>query len=159
MKRTLLALFTVGVSLLSTGCSKHECKLDSDGKKQAFGVLADMTEGAFNCGIDGNKEIGGQIDGSSTCDVGSKDCAASMHAIHAETTVAVVAPRYKDFLEKHQWKVEEEKKISGKFGNGKPYEGVQLVAKNGAAGLVTRVVPFGDDMVETITLLAPGPAK
>lgn len=158
MKRTLLALFTVGVSLLSAGCSKHECKLDSDGKKQAFGVLADMTAGAFNCGIDGNQQIGGQIDDSATCDVGAKDCAASMHAIHAKTTVAVVAPRYKDFLEKHQWKVEE-KKISGKFGNGKPYEGVQFVAKNGDNGLVTRVVPFGDDMVETTTLLVPKPSK
>ena len=81
-----------------------------------------------------------------------------MHAIHARTTVAVVAPRYKDFLEKHQWKVEE-KKVSGKFGNGKPYEGVQLVAKNGDKGLVTRVVPFGEDMVETTTLLVDKPAK
>jgi hypothetical protein len=159
MKRTLLALFTVGVSLLSSACSKHSCKLDSDGKKQAFSVLADMTAGAFSCDIEGNSEIAGQIDPTMQCTVGDKNCVASMHAIHAKTTVAEVAPRYKDFLGKHQWAVESEKKITGKFGNGKPYEGMQFVAKNGDNGLITRVVPFGDDMVETTTLLVPKPAK
>ncbi len=159
MKRTLLVLFTVGVSLLSAACSKNKCSLDSDGKKQAFGALADMSEGAFSCDIDGNREVGGRIDSNAQCEVGSKGCAASMHAIHAKSTVADVAPRYKDFLVKHQWTVEEEKKISGKFGNGKPYEGMQFVAKNGSQGLVTQVVPFGDDMVETTTLLAPQPSK
>jgi hypothetical protein len=158
MKRTVFALFAIGLSLSSAACSKNKCTLDSDGKKQAFGVLADMTEGAFNCSIDGNSEIAGQIDDSLTCEVGAKDCAASMHAIHPKTTVAAVAPRYKAFLEAHQWTVEE-KKISGKFGNGKPYEGLQFVAKNGDKGLVTRVVPFGDDMVETTTLLVPRPTK
>jgi hypothetical protein len=158
MKRTLFALLTISLSLLPAACSKNKCSLDSDAKKQAFSVLADMTEGAFSCDADGNSIVNGEIDENARCEVGAKDCAASLHAIHPKSTVAEIAPRYKDFLVKHQWTVEE-KKVSGKFGNGKPYEGLKFFAKNGSQSLLALVVPFGEDMVETTTLLVPKPAK
>jgi hypothetical protein len=86
-----------------------------------------------------------------------KRAAAAMQRVAFHARARSPASRYR-FLQKHGWTVEE-KKVSGKFGNGKPYEGLQFVAKSGDKGLVTRVVPFGDDMVETTTLLVNKPTK
>lgn len=139
----------LALSLSTAACSKHECKLDSDAKKQAFGALADMTAGAFNCGVEGKSPlIGGD------CEIGSDKCVATMTALHAAPAkVKETAAAYKAFLEKAGYKVEE-KTVQSKFANGKDIEGVQLNGKNGDKDITVEVFPFGQDMVETRTYLA-----
>ena len=149
-------VFLAAVALLPA-CSNNKCKLDSSAKKEAFGALAGMTAGAFNCRVEGEDVKASKYGLNAKCEVGAAGCDPMMFAIHAKTTVAVVAPRYRAFLEKNQWQITDEKTVTGKFGNGKPFEGKQLVAKKGTQGLVSRVVPFGDDMVETTTMLVNKP--
>ena len=152
-----LGLVMLAAVALLAGCSNNKCKLDSAAKKEAFGTLAGMTAGAFNCRVEGDDAKASKFGMPGKCEVGDPGCDPMMFAIHAKTTVAVVAPRYRAFLEKNQWQVTDEKTVTGKFGSGKPYEGKQLVAKKGSQGLVSRVVPFGDDMVETTTMLVNKP--
>jgi hypothetical protein len=148
----LVTAAVLSISLF--GCSKNKCKLDTDGKKQAFGQLADMTHGAFSCDVDGAAAIGGMVDPSLKCEIGAKDCIGTMNAIHAApATVKDVAAAYKTYLEGQQYKVEQ-KTIQSKFANGKDIEGIQLDAKNGDKELAVKVFPFGNDMVETQTMLA-----
>jgi hypothetical protein len=136
------------------GCSKHKCDFDSAAEKEAFATLADMTEGGFSCDVEGASEVAGFVEPNSRCEIGSAKCVPTMHAIHpGPSTVKDVAAKYRAFLEKNQWKVEE-KPISGNYQNGKPFQGVQMYAKKGDKDMGVKVVPFGDDMVETDTVLA-----
>lgn len=146
----LTVFFTaLALSVSAFACSKHNCKLDADNKKQAFGTLADMTEGAFSCDVEGKSPLIGGM-----CEIGAANCVATMTAIHAApATVKDVAARYKGFLEKGQYKVEE-KTVKSKFANGKDIEGVQLNGKSGDKDITVEVFPFGNDMVETRTYLA-----
>jgi hypothetical protein len=151
MKLALLGAIAV-ISLSTLACSKHECSFKTDAEKQAFGTLADMTQGAFSCGVEGIA-VGEDVIMMTHCDIGSNNCVPAMFAIHAKPeTIKDVAAAYKAFLEKNQWKVEE-KATSGKLGNGNPYEGVQLGAKNADKSLTVKISPMGDDMVEARTYL------
>lgn len=94
MKLSVIILSAVA---LLAGCSNHKCKLDSDGKKEAFGVLAGMTAGAFNCSVEGHDAKAEELVHGASCEVGDRGCSPMMYAIHAKTTVAAVAPRYKEF--------------------------------------------------------------
>jgi hypothetical protein len=144
------------VFLALAACSKHECELDTDGKKAAFGALADMTAGAYSCDVEGAALIDGLVMPDLRCEIGASNCAATMSAIHpSPATVKDVAARYRGFLEKAQWTIEE-KATSGQFMNGKPYEGVELRAKSGEKLLLVQVMPFGQDMVETRSMLDAG---
>ncbi|MEZ4300813.1 MAG: hypothetical protein R3B70_38120 [Polyangiaceae bacterium] len=148
MKLPLL-FAALGLCLSTAACSKHECALDSDAKKQAFGALADMTAGAFNCSVEGKSPLIG-----ANCEIGADKCVSTMTALHpAPATVKDTAAAYKAFLEKAQYKVEE-KTVQSKFANGKDIEGVQLNGKNGDKDITVEVFPFGQDMVETRTYLA-----
>ena len=149
MRKTLFA-FAVVTALVA--CTKHKCELDTEAKKAAFGAIADMTEGAHSCYVEGFSLLDDEIMPDTKCEIGSSDCAPTMDVIHpSPATVKDVAGRYRAFLEKNQWSLEE-KTSSGKFGNGKPYEGIDLRAKSGGKTLLIRVTPFGDDMVQTLVL-------
>lgn len=153
MKLQLLGTLAV-ISLSTLACSKHECSFKTDAEKEAFGTLADMTQGAFNCGVEGASAAGGIMMSDMHCEIGSKDCVPAMNAIHASpATVKDVTASYKAFLEKNQWKIEQ-KPTSGKFANGKPFEGFELTGKNAAKSITVKISPFGENMVETRTYLA-----
>jgi hypothetical protein len=144
----------LSLALAAAACSKNKCKLDSADKKEQLGGIADMTQGAFSCDVEGAKKVGGMVDPSLQCDIGTSNCVATMDAIYpGGTNLKDVAAKSRAFLEKNKWTVTE-KPISGSFVNGKTYEGVALTAKNGGKTAVVRVVPFGTDMVETRTIMA-----
>ncbi len=150
-----LALFVslAALSLSIAACSKHECDLKNDAEKKEFGALADMTEGAFSCDVEGNG-LGEALVGTNKCDIGSANCVSTMNSIHAApATVKDVAARNKAFLEKGGYKLEE-KTVQSKFSNGKDIEGTVLSGKNGDKDITVKVFPFGTDMVETRTYLA-----
>lgn len=151
MRTILIAL---AILAFGTACSKNKCKLDSSAKKEQLGSIADMTQGAFSCDVQGAKQSKGMVDPNMECEIGSSSCVATMDAIYpGGTNLKDVASKSRSFLEKNKWTVTE-KPISGSFMNGKPYEGVQLTAKNAGKTAVVRVVPFGTDMVETRTIMA-----
>lgn len=146
-----LAAATLSLSLAA--CSKHECDFKNDAEKTAFGPFADMTEGAFNCGLEGESLVA-EMTLDTRCEIGAANCVPKMTAIHAApATVKDVATKYKAFLEKGQWKVEEET-VKSKYASGKDIEGIALHGSNGDKGITVMVFPFGDDMVETRTYLA-----
>lgn len=153
MKSAIVLLLPLLFS--AAACSKHKCDLKNDEEKKAFFTLADMTQGAFSCDVEGASVAAGMVMPDMRCEIGAANCIAKMHAIHAAPdTVKDAAGRYKAFLEKAGYAMTE-KPISGKFMNGKPYEGVQMIGKKGADdGITVTVVPFGNDMVETDTMLA-----
>src|SRR5688572_1861265 len=92
----------LGAALATTACSKHDCELDSEDKKQKFGTLADMTEGAHNCMV-----MESPADG-----------ALEMIATYGDSNVDAVAGRYKTWLEGQKWQVEM-KPHKGTRANGK----------------------------------------
>ena len=150
-----LALFIslAALSLSTAACSKHECDLKTDAEKKELGALADMTQGAFSCDVQGTG-LGESFIGTSKCDMGSPNCISTMHAIHAApATVKDVAAKYKGFLETAGWKVET-KTVKSKFMSGKDIEGEVLSGKNADKDITVRVFPFGENMVETTTYLA-----
>lgn len=152
--KTLLLAVTAALCLSSVACSKNKCDLKTDGDKQAFGALADMTHGAFSCDVEGHSAIAGMVDDNLKCEVGAKDCVGTMYAIHpAPATVKDVSAAYKAFLEKGGWKVEE-KEVHSQFANGKAITGSQLNASNAGKELTVKVFPFGTDMIETRTYTA-----
>jgi hypothetical protein len=124
----------VGAALVATGCSKHDCDLDSEDKKQKFGTLADMTEGAHSCMV-----MPSPADG-----------AMEMIATYGDTTVDSVAGRYKTWLEGQKWTVEM-KPHQGTRANGKPYEGQVIKASSGDKTALTLIYPLGDTLIETVT--------
>lgn len=149
--KTALLLVAAALSLTSLACSKNKCDFKSDGEKQTFAAIADMTQGAFSCDVDGHASIAGFVDDSLKCEIGAKDCVGTMYAIHpAPATVKDVSAQYKGFLEKAGWKVEE-KEVKSKFANGKDITGSQLNASNAGKELTVKVFPFGTDMIETRT--------
>lgn len=152
--KTALLLAAAALSLTSLACSKNKCDLKTDGEKEAFFALADMTHGAFSCDVEGQSAIGGFVGNDLKCTIGEKDCVGTMNAIHpSPATVKEVSVNYKAFLEKAGWKVEE-KEVHSTYANGKPITGSQLNASNAGKELTVKVFPFGTDMVETRTYLA-----
>jgi hypothetical protein len=150
--KTALALCLAALSFSLVACSKHECSFKTDQEKAAFGTLADMTAGAFNCDVEG---VGGpaEFGGETKCEIGAAKCIPKMHALHASpATVKDVAAKYKSFLETAGYKVEE-KQMKSKFMNGKDIEGIGLRGTNGDKTVTLSVFPFGTDMVETQTYL------
>lgn len=123
------ALLLLALSLGAAGCSKHECKLESDSDKQAFAEVAEMTGGAFSCFVSNGELV----------------------ASHGDTTVDAVTDKYKAWLEKNGWKAEV-KEHKGERANGKPYEGKMMTAEKGGKKLATLIYPLGDKLIETVII-------
>ena len=152
--KTALLVTLAALALSTAACSKNKCDLKTDGDKQGFGALADMTAGAFSCDVEGKADIAGHVDDSLKCEIGAANCLGVMNAIHAApATVKDVSANYKAYLEKGGWKVEE-KEVKSKFANGKAITGSHLAATNAGKSITVKVFPFGTDMVETRTYLA-----
>lgn len=125
--KTLIAL--AALVLVVQGCSKHDCKLESDSEKQSFGEIAEMTGGAFSCFVSNGELV----------------------ASHGDTTVAAVTDKYKAWLEKAGYKVEV-KDHKGERANGKPYEGKMLMAEKDGKKVGTLIYELGDKLIETVII-------
>jgi hypothetical protein len=123
--KTLISLAVFFLAL--QGCAKHECKLESDADKQAFGGVAEMTGGAFSCFVSNGELV----------------------ASHGDTNVAAVTDKYKAWLEKAGYKVEV-KDHKGQRSNGKAYEGKMLMAEKDGKKVGTLIYELGDKLVETV---------
>lgn len=134
------------------GVLKHKCDLDSDGKKAAFGDVAAMTKGAHSCDVEGHSSIGGLVDPSLRCEIGTENCVANMHTIHPNMQPAEVIAQYKAFLEPAGWKVTEST-YEGKRGNGKPFTGMKMRAEKGDKFLISQVYMLADTLAEANTIL------
>ncbi len=146
-----LAFFFVALamSVSDIACSNNKCKFDSEDEKKALGDIADITQGAHSCDVEGTSPLAGV-----NCEIGKGDCVGTLNAIHpAPATVKDVAAQYRGFLEKKQYTVSE-KPVKSKFANGKEIEGIVLSAKSGDKDITVRVFPFGTNMVETRVYLA-----
>ena len=101
MKRTASFWFAaLGLLLpLTTGCSKHDCKLDEQHEKY-FGEHALTTKGANMC-FTGEEPSG--------CKLESGRCSPTLFAWHYELEQKDVEPRYKTAIEAQGWKYVGEK--------------------------------------------------
>lgn len=125
--RLALAMSICG-SLGAVGCSKHDCKLESESDKADFGEVAEMTKGAFSC-FPSNGEL--------------------VASFGEDQKVDAVATKYKTFLESKSWKVEV-KDHEGKRSNGGSYQGKMILATSGDKKLGVIVYPLSDKIVETV---------
>jgi hypothetical protein len=135
LRHCALALLT-SLVVSTSACSKHKCELESDAEKEAFGTLAEMTQGASICLVSNGPE-------------GKPE----MVATHGDgATVDGVAGKYKTFLEGKQWQVET-KPHSGTRANGKPYEGQVVKATAGGKTAMTLIYPLSEELIETVTIV------
>jgi hypothetical protein len=155
--RTSQLLTALSLSLLAaplTGCSKHKCDLNSDGEKAALGTVADMTQGAHSCRVEGAFAVSGIVNPGMRCSIGSDNCVPTMETIHGDgATVKSVSKSYKTWLEHNAWAISDDKKSESKAANGKKLVGREIVAKNGDQGLIIRLFPFGPKLVQVRTML------
>ncbi len=140
--KTLLSFLVICGSLAA--CSKHDCKLDSEESKRAFGEVAGMTKGANHCYVS-MPSVSDQLRGAST-----QELAAS----HYDTTVDEVAKKYEAFLSKNGWEVRVEPH-TGKRANGNPYEGKRVLAQKADRRLGTIVYELGEGIIDTTTVEVP----
>jgi hypothetical protein len=119
----------VALAVVGFGCSKHDCKLESESDKKAFGEVAEMTGGAFSCFVSNSELV----------------------ASHGDTTVEKVTDKYKAFLESKGYKTEL-KDHKGERSNGKSYEGKMLFAEKDGAKIGTLIYPLGENLIETVTI-------
>lgn len=143
LPRTLTAAALV---LMLVGCAKHKCKLDTDGKKAAFGDVAEMTKGAHSCAVEGTSKLAGV-----SCTIGDASCMPTMRTIHGNMQHDAVAKQYATFLEAAGWKVVQ-KPYDGKRANGKTFTGTQVRAEKGDRVLLTRVYMLADTLAEANTM-------
>lgn len=148
MMRYALAL---GLSLLTVGCSKHKCELETDAQKSAFGELADMTAGAERCYVKGTSLIAGLAMADLSCEIGKKDCLPTLETSHYELSQEQVSTNYTTFLEQKGWDVEKEN-YEGERANGKPLEGIRLTAKKGDDGLLITMYNLAEKVVDVRVL-------
>lgn len=132
-------------SLLAAGCSKHDCKLETEDAKRTFGEVAGMTKGANHCFV--STPMLGELsaDGASPVELA---------ASHYGTTIDKVATKYESFLREHGWEVRVEPH-TGKRGNGEPYTGKRVLAKKNGRQLGTIVYELGDGIIDTTTIEIP----
>jgi hypothetical protein len=143
MKHLLLLLVLSGSV---AACSEHDCKLDSDEAKRAFGEVAGMTKGANHCFVSSGPMFA-ELDAEGAS---SQELAAS----HYDTTIDEVAKKYEAFLVEHGWEVRVEPH-TGKRGNGESYEGKRVLAKKGDRQLGTIVYELGPRIIDTTTIEVP----
>jgi hypothetical protein len=143
MKKLLLLL---GLAGALTACSEHDCKLETEEAKRAFGDVAGMTKGANHCFVSAGPLFA--------------DLAADgpppqeLAATHYSTTIDAVAKKYEAFLVAQGWEVRVEPH-TGKRGNGEPYEGKRVLAKKGDRQLGTIVYELGKGIIDTTSMEIP----
>ncbi len=125
-----LVLTLVGLSFALTGCSGHDCSLDTDGDKEKFGDIAPATAGAHSCFVSNGELV----------------------ATHPDMSIDKVAEAYKTKLEaaKYEVKLEEH---NGTRSNGKTYEGKRLLLKKDGKKAGVVVYPLSENIVETVTVV------
>jgi hypothetical protein len=74
-----------------TGCSKHDCKLESEAEKAAFEDIAPMTKGAFSCFPHTN-------DG-----MGLGEPSLELAATWGDSSIDAVTEKYKTYLDAQGW--------------------------------------------------------
>lgn len=150
MKLLLASVLLVSLAGLG-GCAKHDCKLESDAEKSAFGDIAPMTKGAFSCF-------------SRTEDnMGMSKPHLELAATFGDSSIDKVTDQYKSFLDKNGWTTTVEPH-TGKRGNGKTYEGKMLLAKKGdrqVGAIIYGMNPDEDGKAKAMidTTIAPVDAK
>jgi hypothetical protein len=142
MKKFLLLLGVIG-SL--AGCSKHDCKLETEEAKRTFGEVAGMTKGANHCFV--SSPMLGELAANGASHI-------ELAATHYGTNIDKVAKKYESFLRENGWEVRVEPH-TGKRGNGEPYEGKRVLAKKNGRQLGTIVYELGDGIIDTTTVEVP----
>jgi hypothetical protein len=143
MKKLLLL---VGLAGSLTACSKHDCKLETEAAKRAFGDVAGMTKGANHCFVSSGP-IFAELSADGTP---PQELAAS----HYKTTIDAVSKKYEAFLVEQGWEVRVEPH-TGKRGNGQPYEGKRVLAKKSDRQLGTIVYELAEGIIDTTTMEVP----
>jgi hypothetical protein len=136
-------LLLVGLAGALTACSEHDCKLDTEAAKTAFGDVAGMTKGANHCFVS-TGPIFAELaaDGPPPLELATS---------HYGTTIDAVAKKYEAFLVGNGWEVRVEPH-TGKRGNGEAYEGKRVLAKKGDRQLGTIVYELGKGIIDTTTM-------
>lgn len=142
--RLLTAFLVLGAAL--TGCSEHDCKLETEEQKQTFGEIAAMTKGANTCFV-ASPSIGAELA------LGGKP-PLELAATHYETTVDEVAKKYETFLKGKGWEVNVQPH-TGKRGNGEPYEGKMVLAKKGERQVGSIIYELTTGIIDTTIMEVP----
>ncbi len=137
MKSVSLGFILATTMLL--GCSEHDCELENDEQKKAFGEIAAMTKGANHCFV--SNQAAGFL--------GEPDL--ELAATHYQATVDEVATKYASFLKGKGWEVEL-KDYDGKRANGKPLTGKMVLARKDGRNLGTTVYALSEGIIETATM-------
>ena len=126
-------------SVLLVGCSEHDCKLETEEHKKAFGDIAGMTKGANTCFV-GMPGIGAHL--------AMDKPPPELSATHYETTVDEVTKKYESFLKEKGWEVNVQPH-TGKRGNGEPYEGKMVLAKKGDRQVGSIIYELTSGIIDT----------